>query len=388
VVELLEGINFTAYFPEELLEWNNVYPSDLMYKVFVFMKLRMIPSIPYLEYILNEKFGVAQELVPVIGTALGFYIRIPARDKLYKAHQAFHPAVMEKILENNAELLIKEGIANPEILIGDSTVCRTRKDDPNGVKFHARDSESARVMKFQAIVDPNCIPLGLIPRKGTEHDRKGFNSTKQKLVRLKSIAEKYGIPIKFVLLDSGYFSLEIMQFIEEELGAIPIIDINPMNSKILKLLKERLEYFKQYLREIIRLGVKFPKLAKMCYLRFLEDITKAEMELDHLKGIKPGLVSACLRIFRKIGLEEFITLYRERPVIEGLFGMMKGCYALLGRTDRRLPVKGEDQAYKHGLFILNAMQFLAYFNYRILNTKNHLLRSLYFIKFKEISVLF
>jgi len=29
-------------------------------------------------------------------------------------------------------------------------------------------------------------------------------------------------------------------------------------------------------------------------------------------------------------------------MVEGLFGMMKACYALLGRTDRRLPLKGKE----------------------------------------------
>ena len=387
-VEVLEGINFTKHFPEQILEWDNGYPKDLMYKLFIFMKLRMISSIPYLEMIISESYLIKGELIPVICNTLGFYTRIPSVEMLYKFHKTYNSDHLEKIMENNAELLIKEGIINPEILIGDSTTFRTRKDDPDGVKYHERDAETTRVMKFQAIVDPNCIPLTLIPRKGNENDVEGFNALKQKLIWIKEMADRFGVEMKFVLLDAGYSSSEILEFIEQELKAIPIVDINSRNSNALKILKSRLEYFKQYYREILELGTKFPKLAELCYYRFLDDIKEAEIELEKIEGITPGIVPRYLKIFREIGIEDFITLYRLRTIIEGLFGMIKGCYALLGRQDRRLPLKGESQAHKHGLFILLAMQYLAYLNYKILNRKTHLLRSLYYIKLKEIEVIY
>jgi len=388
IVEMLEGINYTKYFPQELLTWKNGYPIDMMCKIFVFMKLRMIPSIPYLDLMINEKFLIKNNLVPVIGNALGFYTRIPALDKLYRAYRTFNVDNLEKILDSNVELLIKEGIINLDTLIGDSTTCRTRRDDPNGVKYHKKDKDSARVMKFQVLADSNCIPLALVPRTGNENDRRGFESLKQKLIKIKNSAETFGLKINIILLDAGYFSLEIIEFIEKEIGAIPVIDINPMNSKVLKLIKEKLEYFKCYFREIMKLGLKFPKLANMCYTRFLEDVANAQADLEKIKGIRPGLVGNYLRIFREVGFNNFITWYRQRPIIEGLFGMMKSCYSLLGRTDRRLPIEGRDQAQIHGLFILIAMQYLAYFNYKVLNKKNHLLRSLYYIKFKEINVIY
>ncbi|MHA1360913.1 MAG: transposase [Candidatus Helarchaeota archaeon] len=387
-VEMLEGINFTKYFPEKLFRWDKGYPLDLMYKVFIFMKLRMIPSVPYLDMILNEKFTIENELIPIIGHSLGFYTRIPALDKLYRAHRTLDHETLEVILEKNANFLIQEGIANPEIVIGDSTVCRTRKDDPDGTKYHARDAETTRTLKFQAIVDPNCIPLGLVPRKGNENDRRGFKELEQKLRKIKSMAEPHGLQIKAVILDAGYFSSQIVEFIEEEIKAIPIIDINPMNSKTLKLIKNRLEYFKQYFRGILKLGAKLPKFARLCYYRFWDEIDEAETELTQIKGIRPGLVLNCLRIFRELGFEKFIKLYRQRSIVEGLFGMMKSCYALLGRVDRRLPLKGKVQAHKHGLFILHAMQYLAYFNYKILKEKSHLLRAFYYIKVKDISVIY
>ncbi|MHA1311321.1 MAG: hypothetical protein ACTSQO_10380 [Candidatus Helarchaeota archaeon] len=42
-------------------------------------------------------------------------------------------------------------------------------------------------------------------------------------------------------------------------------------------------YFKQYYREIIKLGLKFPKLAKMCYYWFLEDFDGTLKELEKIK---------------------------------------------------------------------------------------------------------
>ena len=387
-VEILEGINFTKHFPDQLLSWKNGYPDDLLFKVFIFMKLRMIASIPYLEMVINEHYIIEDGVIPIIGRALGFYFRIPSLAKLYYAYRKFKPKSILGIFENNTELLIKERIINLETIIGDSTVFKTRKDDPDGTKYHKRDAETSKVMKYQALVDPNCIPLVLIPRKGDEHDEKGFNVLKEKLIWLKEMAAKYGVKIRMVLLDAGYSSSEILEFIEKKIKAIPIVDINPRNSKTLKLIKERLEYFKQYFREILELGARFPKLAELCYYRFLDDIGKAEKELNNIKGVRQGVVPRYLKIFREIGFKEFISLYRSRTIVEGLFGMMKACYALLGRTDRRLPLKGKEQAYKHGLFILLAMQYLAYFNYKVLNRNKHLLRSLYYIKLKEIEVIY
>ncbi|MHA1378391.1 MAG: hypothetical protein ACTSRG_08420, partial [Candidatus Helarchaeota archaeon] len=172
-----------------------------------------------------------------------------------------------------------------------------------------RDTETIRVMKFQALVDPNCIPLALIPRRGNENDKRGFIVLKEKLVWLKKIADKLGIEIKFVLLDAEYSSSEILDFIEEKIKAIPIVDINPANSKILKLVKDRLEFFKQYFRAILELGAKFPKLAELCYYRFLDDISEAEIELNKIKGIRPGIVTRYFKIFRAIGFKEFIMQY-------------------------------------------------------------------------------
>ena len=98
------------------------------------------------------------------------------------------------------------------------------------MKYLGKDKEDKCVLKFQARVDPNYNPLTIITRKGNENDKSGFSVLKEKLIMLKEMAEKYKLKIKFVKLDAWYCSLEILEFIEKEIGAIPIVDINPMNS--------------------------------------------------------------------------------------------------------------------------------------------------------------
>ncbi|MHA1380754.1 MAG: hypothetical protein ACTSRG_20500, partial [Candidatus Helarchaeota archaeon] len=90
----------------------------------------MIDLIPYLKMIISEHYAIDKDIIPVVGRALGFYFQIPSIDKLYRAHLKFKAEFIQKSLENNAEFLIKEGIINLETIIGDSTVFRTRKDDP------------------------------------------------------------------------------------------------------------------------------------------------------------------------------------------------------------------------------------------------------------------
>ncbi|MHA1311322.1 MAG: hypothetical protein ACTSQO_10385 [Candidatus Helarchaeota archaeon] len=78
--------------------------------------------------------------------------------------------------------LIKEGIINVKAIIGILIVRKTRRDDQNGAKYHDRDNEGTRVLKFQALIDPNCISLIIILCKENENDRSGFIVLKNKLI--------------------------------------------------------------------------------------------------------------------------------------------------------------------------------------------------------------
>ncbi|MBD3228234.1 MAG: hypothetical protein GF329_08590, partial [Candidatus Lokiarchaeota archaeon] len=118
VENLLEHINFTKFYPDQILEWNNKYPDDLMLKAFIYMKLDMIPSVPQLNYKLNKRIRFRSNWIRATGTALGLYHSSPKMDKLYRFKRALKENKLHKIIEKNAEFLMMEGISDPIILIG------------------------------------------------------------------------------------------------------------------------------------------------------------------------------------------------------------------------------------------------------------------------------
>jgi len=384
--KFLEMINFTRYYPDQLLEWSNHYPDDLVLKAFFFQKITMIPSVPLLGKVINSRSELEGCSVPVTGMGLGFYTRYPKIDKLYRFQRALETRLLLQILDDNMELLIRESIVDPAVLIGDSTSLRARKDDQDAVKYHSNDSEAARVMKYQAICDSNAIPLVLVTRNGNENDKKGFRSLEDGLRKVHEVAAKHGKKIEHVILDSGYQSDRVIDFVEQELEAIPLIDINPGRSKYLGLIKKRLDHLKRLYDSLQEKKAGNTPVGSTASFWFYVEVQEFEEWLGNINGIRPGRVTKTIEILLELGIINFIKLYRKRPVIEGLFGLMKSCHALLGRADRRLPVKGKKNIQVHGMLTIIALQFKAYFNYLVLGHSGHYLRSLYSIKLSELTL--
>ena len=67
--------------------------------------------------------------------------------------------------------------------------------------------------------------------------------------------------------------------------------------------------------------------------------------------------------------------------------MIKGCYAPLNKISKRLLLNNKKQVHKYGLLILIAIQYVVYFNYKILREKINILKASYYIKIKEMEVI-
>jgi len=386
VEECLEHINFTKYYPEQIITWANKYPDDLMLKTFFYMKLEMIPSVPLLNKRINTYYEYKNRLIRHVGINLGFYSSSPKLDKLYKFYQNIDRTVLKNIIVSNADKLIEAGNSNILYLIGDSTTCLARKDDPDAPYIENQRQTLTRTHKYQTLTDGNGIPLYIIRRPGQEHDANGWLELKDTLKNVVLQARSLGKEVPFILLDAGYFSEVIIKFIRDELKCTPIIDINPGNSVKLNKIKEHIEKIKQYWREIDKINSEDMPNIQRIETEVLNEFGRLKEILTAVSSDGTEFEKLVAKLILKVGSEEYLQIYRNRSVIEGLFGLIKSCYYLLGRPNRVLPIKGENEVEIHGLLTIIAMQFLALFNYKLLKEETNLLRSMYYIKLSELKL--
>jgi len=121
-------------------------------------------------------------------------------------------------------------------------------------------------------------------------------------------------------------------------------------------------------------------------LKISKNLERIKKLIAECKASKSKFTNFFGNLLDEIGIERYYQNYKNRSVIEGLFGMSKACYSLLGRADRVLPVKGKEEVEIHSILTLLAMQFLALINYRIYHLQESLLSSFYVLKLKNLKV--
>jgi hypothetical protein len=383
---MLETFDFTQFFPEAILEWEGWYAPDLFFKTFIYQKIKQITSVQFLEWEINRIIKTDIGYLKLFGVELGYYNSVPHLTTLYLAKQQLMGKPLNEWMLILANQLMKEGILHPETLLVDSTQCRAQKDDPDLASKKVKKQGPERCHKLQAICDGNGIPLYAVRRAGEENDKKGFKGLEPPLLQIKEMAVKLGKQIRLVLQDAGYCDQEIFDFIEKELGAKAIINLNPGRSKLLKKLKKSIDAYRELRNQLEHLDPKEKLEKKKLELEISNHITQIKTLIVECKASKSEFTQFFGHLLDEIGIERYYRIYKNRSVIEGLFGMSKSCYSLLGRADRVLPVKGEIEVEIHSCLTLLAMQFLALINYRIYHLQESLLSSFYVLKLKNLKV--
>jgi hypothetical protein len=122
--------------------------------------------------------------------------------------------------------------------------------------------------KSSIAVDANCIPLNETFGTGHESDSSMFPGT---FLPVKTLADQTGQEIWCVALDAIYSVLMVI-FLIEGMNAVPFIEINPKNSSLLKLLKEKAAALKHLSKKAL---TRMPREEKLQWRRQLSDISKA-----------------------------------------------------------------------------------------------------------------
>ena len=383
-IDKLECMDFTQFYPDQLFPEGTKYPDDLMLKCMLYGKLAMFSRTLGLVKELNCPWELPTgESDFITARGLGFYTYQPGKDKVYDFMNQLSEGFLENVMMYFTETLVRTGVADPRQLMIDSTTLYARKDDPDVNPAKTKRGDPSRCYKVQILCDLEQSPLVVLRRPGEEHDAAGFESCQPKLLWLKGLAEKYGLRFEFFLGDAGYFGQEIMDFIQKSLGAHFILDINPRQSKRFARIKL---LFTDY-RDLSAQLVQPTKLSEAERQHIIQQqyhvIQSLTRELEECEANGTDFEQYTARVILKIGVENYLLIYRRRAVIEGLIGHLKDYYYLAGKTNSKLQLKGGEKVGVHCFLIFIAVQINALTRYRILKHNIHVNQNLFGVKLSE-----
>jgi hypothetical protein len=200
------------------------------------------------------------------------------------------------------------------------------------------------------------------------------------------MATRLGKQLKVVLLDAGYCDQETFTFITEDLKGTSIINLNPGRSHLLKKLKQNIDAYREIRNRLEHLAPEEEPERNTLEIEMGAKIKKIQELIVDCKHSQSEFTQFFGNLLEEIGIEQYYHQYKNRSVIEGLFGMVKSCYSLLGRADSVLPVKGKEEVEIHSFLTLLAIQFLALINYRIYHAQESLLSSYYVLKLRNLKI--
>ena len=277
-------------------------PSEAFPELSVEERGRIIPFFNAKMFALYNKITSIAELIgqlkvpkfkndamkfPLAGK-LGFFVGPPGKNKFYeyfKDIERFIGACDDFLNQRLARLQLSD----MTVVTTDTTNIPVDKRDKTGsIGTGSRGSFFGH--KSSIAADANCIPLNETFGTGHESDSKLFPGT---ILPVKALADLTDQEIWCVAADAIYSVLMVI-FLIEGINAVPFVDINPKNSRLLKKLKEKAVALKKYTKKALK---HLPRAEKIKWRKQLSDISKTSTSPIPLDKKKKLLKS----ILRRVG---------------------------------------------------------------------------------------
>ena len=139
--------------------------------------------------------------------------------------------------------------------------------------------------KSSIVCDARCIPINSILDTGRCSDKKLFPDT---ISPVKDIATQSGQEAWCVVLDAAYLEVSVISQVESMI-AIPIIDINPKNSVLLKELKEKGSDLLEIMRKAFKTASREVKLKLRAALHSISGKRGSGIPVEEKKSILRAL---------------------------------------------------------------------------------------------------
>ncbi len=233
---------------------------------------------------------------------LGFITGAPGLKKYYEHFNWIEAHISELTKEMN-ELLAQHGLHDLTIVSVDSTNIPVDKRDQTGSKgTGSRGTFFGH--KASVGAGANCLPISEIMATGRSSDTSLFNDT---FTPMDNLAKKAEQDIWVGTADAGYTNISVINRIEQA-DAIPIVDLNPKNSRLLRKLKNAHDDLKRITKKAIKAGLS-PQERKE-WIKILQNISKQQGGNIPVKNKIP--------IIKKV-----LRKYEERAKRKGLIGADK-----------------------------------------------------------------
>jgi hypothetical protein len=219
---------------------------------------------------------------------LGFFGGTPGKNKFYeyfKDIECLIGACDDFLNQKIAQLQLSDMTV---VSVDTTNIPVDKRDKTGSVGTGSRGSFFGH--KSSIAADPNCIPLNTTFGTGHESDSKMFPGT---ILPVKALADYTDQEIWCVVLDAIYSVLMVIRIIEG-INAVPFVDINPKNSRLLKKLKEKASALKKYTKKALK---NMPREEKIKWREQISDISKTSTSAIPLEKKKKCLKS----ILRQVG---------------------------------------------------------------------------------------
>lgn len=234
------------------------------------------------------KFENGAMKFPLAGK-LGFFSGTPGKNKFYeyfKDIERLIGACDDFLNQKIAQLQLSDMTI---VSVDTTNIAVDKRDKTGSIGTGSRGSFFGH--KSSIAADANCIPLNETFGTGHESDSKMFPGT---MLPVKALADLTGQEIWCVVADAIY-SVLIVIFLIEGINAIPVVDINPKNSSLLKKLKEKAAALKKFSKKALK---NMPREEKIKWRKQVSQISKTSILPIPLEKKKKRLKS----ILRRVGI--------------------------------------------------------------------------------------
>lgn len=232
----------------------------------------------------------------LFASKLGFFGGPPGKNMVYGQFKT-----LEGMADNYNTLLnemcVGLGMADLSVVSVDGTNVPVDKRDKTG-SIGTGSQGTFFGHKSSIACDANCIPLNSTLDTGHCSDINLFPDT---INPVKDLANRTGQEIWCATMDAAYSTMSIISQ-TESMDIVPIVDINPKNSVLLKNLKEKGQELLKLIRKAFKTAPRASKLKFRKTLRAISEKRSSTIPLDEKKSILRALARHFCQKILKTGL--------------------------------------------------------------------------------------
>ena len=218
-------------------------------------------------------------MIFLLAEKLGFFGGTPGKNAFYSYFRA-----LEQMAEKYNTLL-NEKLAELELFdlsvvsVDTTNVPVDKRDKTGSLGTGSRGTFFGH--KSSIVCDARCIPINSILDTGRSSDKNLFSDT---ISPVKDIATHSGQETWCVVSDAAYSEVSVISQVES-MNIVPIIDINPKNSALLKELKEKGSDLLEFVRKAFKSASRELKLKLRAALRLISKKRGSKIPLEEKKSI-------------------------------------------------------------------------------------------------------